>query len=129
MSHTITTDWNQTHRDFRAVFADIEQRRTKLWSGPNFMTPDVLACWQYGAFRVEVSTGLFPALGQRPRVENRLFGMTFRSPLDCSCGEAIRELSELVGSGEQIPTLEEVRARYDQLVAEALAVARSCSHD
>jgi hypothetical protein len=122
MTHPISTDWRQTKAAFTAVFGDVPYRRTTLGlRDPNFLTQEVLGCWNFGAFRGEVSTGLFPCLGERPRRDQRLFGFTFRadSLLRSQFSKAALEfydISELCDS--DFTTMEQVRERFDELVAE-----------
>ena len=129
MTHPISTDWRQTKAAFTAVFGDVPYRRTTLGlRDPNFLTQEVLGCWNFGAFRGEVSTGLFPCLGERPRRDQRLFGFTFRadSLLRSQFSDTALEfyrISEL--SDMDFTTLEQVRERFDELVAEGQRIVDS----
>lgn len=129
MTHPISTDYRQTRAAFNAVFGNVPYRRTTLGvRDPNFLTQEVLGCWNFGAFRGEVSTGLFPCLGERPRRDERLFGLTFRADSLFrsefpDIAFKFYEISEMCDS--DFTTMEQVRERFDELVAEGQRIIAS----
>jgi hypothetical protein len=74
-NHEITCDWVETCNQWRDVFAPLAQYRTsKRLPGVNMVTNEHLATYAFGPVIAELSTGLFPNLGERPRTEHRSFG-------------------------------------------------------
>lgn len=127
MTHPVTDDYRQTARDYRALFGDINKRRGSI-NGVNFITNDKLGGYKFGGFVIEVSTGMFQALGVRPRAYNRHFGISLRatSTICADCAERIKSLGGLVGEGAPIATLEEVRSKFDETTSAAQQIVVEC---
>ena len=74
-----TLDWPGTVRRYQEVFGDMPSP-SRPWrrAGSNFATPEVLGyVADTNGDPVEVSTGMMPVFGARPRREIRVFGVTF----------------------------------------------------
>lgn len=90
-------DWTGALRRFHEMFDGDRPTRRFTRSGVNLVTPNRLglAATPDGE-PVEISTGMMPHFGERPRRESRVFGVTFnvehdgRSRLCCSLDEARR---------------------------------------
>ena len=105
-NYPITTDWVDTLNAWRDVFAPLRPYQTQeRIADANYITNEKVATYRLGPCLVELSTGLFPELGVRPRVDQRLFGVTVRA----------RHNDEQFGYGHCIDdakTMPEVLARF-----------------
>lgn len=94
-------DWVVVERRFREDFGDRWVYRPSAFRGlaPNFVTPEVLGFVRCADGRVaEVSTGITPVFGERPRREVRVYGVTFRPDTGSKLCDTWQEVREVVGS-------------------------------
>jgi hypothetical protein len=71
--------------------------------GKNFLADEVLGTWSVNGRNVELSEVTFPALGERPRRDERLVGVTFGTGAGSDEGAVCRtfaELEEMLGLNE-----------------------------
>lgn len=74
-------DFREVVRRFREDLGErVVSRPAAFWGlSPNFVTPEVLGFVESSSGRVaEISTGVMPVWGERPRREVRVYGVTFR---------------------------------------------------
>lgn len=80
IDYAVSLDWVDTMNAWRDVFSPLNMyvTREKL-VGVNLVTNEHIATYQFGPLLAELSTGLFPVLGERPRRDMRVFGCTVRA--------------------------------------------------
>lgn len=92
-------DWHGAQRRFAETFDQLMLRNPQpAIRGVNFITNELLGYVQTpDGQTVEISTGMFPVLGARPRRDVRVYGVTFARERDRSrlC-ESIDEAAALV---------------------------------
>lgn len=82
-NYEVTVDWTDTWNAWRDVFAPLAQYTSgHRLPGVNLVTSEHLATYQFGSVRVvaELTTGIFPVLGARPRESHRVFGCSVGFP-------------------------------------------------
>jgi hypothetical protein len=116
----IPVDYDEFLVAYRSMFADLRalpnRRRRIPGLSPNMWTPDVLDVFLHSFGMVELSTGVWDVLGERPRRAKRGVGITVRfgTPDD---HWMIDGWSRLVSAEDA--TVVDVRRVYDQVVDEA----------
>lgn len=80
MTVDMPLDWREFFAEYRSAFGDVraitKRRRSIPDVSPNMFTPEVLDVFVFDSGMVEVSTGLIPVLGERPRRERRGVGLS-----------------------------------------------------
>ena len=115
----LPVDWREFFTEYLAEFRDLLEQRTRRsipGLSPNMWTPDVLDVFVFPFGMVEVSTGVWDALGERPRRAKRGVGFTVRlgTPDEHRLADG---LSQLVSDDDA--TITDVRRVFDNIVAEA----------
>jgi hypothetical protein len=103
--YPVTLDWVDTLNAWREVFQPLRRYETRhRLPGVNLVTSEHMATYQFGPWLVELSTGTFPALGERPRREYRVFG----------CSVNWRGLPDVPARGAMVEadTMTDVLARW-----------------
>ena len=116
----IPVDWREFFTEYLAEFQDVLKTvpRQRILSGIdlNMWTPEVLDVFMYPFGMVEVSSGTWDALGERPRRVKRGVGITVRIGTQAEHW-APEGLSQLVS--DDYLTVADVRRVFDEIVAEA----------
>ena len=105
-------DWPTTQREFWRLLGHTQLRDKPSefrHLSPNFMTDEVLGYVEAtDGSAVEVSTGVMPVFGARPRRDMRIYGVTWpptRGKVDerSKMCESLQDVAELLGYGDGSP--------------------------